>query len=155
MSPRIATAQRVDRAAVLDFVRTRHRATLVTHKRSGGLQLSLVTCGVDEQGEVLIATYPQRAKVANIRRNPQVSLLIQSDDWDDAYVQLDGTARVIDLPDSVEPLVAYFRCISGEHPDWDEYRQAMRDQGKSLIAVTVTGWGPIATGGFPPENAKA
>ncbi|WP_446665849.1 PPOX class F420-dependent oxidoreductase [Flexivirga sp. B27] len=155
MSPRIATAQRVDRAAVLDFVRTRHRATLVTHKRSGGLQLSLVTCGVDEQGEVLIATYPQRAKVANIRRSPQVSLLVQSDDWDDAYVQLDGTARVIDLPDSVEPLVAYFRCISGEHPDWDEYRQAMRDQGKSLIAVSITGWGPIATGGFPPENVQA
>lgn len=154
MSPRIATAQRVNRDTVLDFVRTRHRATLVTHKRSGGLQLSLVTCGVDEQGEVLVATYPQRAKVANIRRNAQVSLLVQSDDWDDAYVQLDGTARVIDLPDSVEPLVAYFRCISGEHPDWDEYRQAMRDQGKSLIAVTVTGWGPIATGGFPPEGAQ-
>lgn len=153
MSPRIATAERVDRDALLDFVLTRHRATLVTHKRSGGLQLSLVTCGVGPDGHVLISTYPQRAKAANIRRNPQVSLLIQSDDWNDAYVQLDGTARVIDLPDSVEPLVEYFRCISGEHPDWDEYRQAMRDQGKSLIEVTVTDWGPIATGGFPPEVA--
>jgi len=60
---------------------------------------------------------------------------------------------VIDLPDSVEPLVDYFRSISGEHPDWDEYRQAMRDQGKSLIRVTIESWGPIATGGFPPELA--
>lgn len=154
MSPRIATADRVGRDELLDFVRTRHRATLVTHKRNGAPQLSLVTCGVGESGDVLISTYPQRAKVANIRRNPLVSLLIQSDDWDDSYVQLDGTARVIDLPDSVEPLVEYFRCISGEHSDWDEYRQAMRDQGKSLIAVTVTEWGPIATGGFPPETAK-
>lgn len=152
MSPRIATADRVGRDELLDFVRTRHRATLVTHKRNGAPQLSLVTCGVGENGDVLISTYPQRAKVANIRRNPLVSLLIQSDDWNDAYVQLDGTARVIDLPDSVEPLVEYFRCISGEHPDWDEYRQAMRDQGKSLIAVTITKWGPIATGGFPPEK---
>ena len=68
-------------------------------------------------------------------------------------MQLDGTAEVIDLPDSVEPLVDYFRSISGEHPDWDEYRQAMRDQGKSLIRVTIESWGPIATGGFPPDVA--
>lgn len=153
MAPRIATAQRVDRTALLHFVRDRHRATLVTHKRSGGLQLSLVTCGVGPDGRVLISTYPQRAKVANIRQHQGVSLLIQSDDWDDAYVQLDGDAEVIDGEAAIEPLVEYFRCISGEHPDWDEYRQAMRDQGKSLIAVSITGWGPIATGGFPPDVA--
>ena len=154
MAPRIASARHVDRAELLDFVRTRHRATLVTHKRSGGLQLSLVTCGVGPDGTVLISTYPQRAKVRNIRHDPNVSLLVQSDEWDDAYVQLDGTADVVDGEAAVEPLVEYFRCISGEHPDWDEYRQAMRDQGKALISVTVTGWGPIATGGFPPELAR-
>ena len=154
MSPRIATAQRVGRAELLDFVRSRHRATLVTRKRSGGLQLSLVTCGVGPDDSVLISTYPQRAKVANIRHDAEVSLLVQSEDWDDAYVQLDGTATVIDGEDAVEPLVDYFRCISGEHPDWAEYRQAMRDQGKALISVTVTGWGPIATGGFPPDVAE-
>ncbi|NNG38560.1 PPOX class F420-dependent oxidoreductase [Flexivirga sp. ID2601S] len=153
MPRRIATVDRVDRDALVDFVRTRHRATLVTHKRNGSPQLSLVTCGVGPDDRVLISTYPQRAKVANIRRDPRVSLLIQSDDWDDAYVQLDGDAEVIDLPGAVEPLVDYFRSISGEHPDWDEYREAMRTQGKSLIAVTITGWGPIATGGFPPEHA--
>jgi len=57
------------------------------------------------------------------------------------------------LPDALEPLVEYFRVISGEHPDWDEYRQAMRDQGKSLIRVTIESWGPIATGGFPARLA--
>lgn len=153
MSPSIATARRVGRTEVLDFVRSRHRATLVTRKRSGAVQLSLVTCGVGPDDRVLISTYPQRAKVANIRHNAEVSLLVQSDDWNDAYVQLDGTATVIDGEDAVEPLVDYFRCISGEHPDWAEYRQAMRAQGKALISVTVTGWGPIATGGFPPEVA--
>ena len=101
----------------------------------------------------MISTYPTRAKVANLRRDPAATVLIHSDDWDGPYVQLDGTAEVIDLPDSVEPLVDYFRSISGEHPDWDEYRQAMRDQGKSLIRVTIEQWGPIATGGFPPELA--
>ena len=80
-------------------------------------------------------------------------MLIHSDDWNGPYVQLDGTAEVIDQPDAVEPLVDYFRSISGEHPDWDEYRQAMREQGKSLLRVTIESWGPIATGGFPPELA--
>ena len=125
----------------------------MTTRKNGRPQVSPVTCGVDEQGRVVISTYPQRAKVANLRREPAVTVLIHSDDWDGAYVQLDGTAEVLDLPDSVEPLVDYFRSISGEHPDWDEYRQAMRDQGKSLIRVTIERWGPIATGGFPPELA--
>jgi hypothetical protein len=68
-------------------------------------------------------------------------------------VQIDGTAEVLDLPDALEPLVEYFRCISGEHPDWDEYRAAMVRQGKSLIRVTIDSWGPIATGGFPARLA--
>jgi PPOX class probable F420-dependent enzyme len=110
-----------------------------------------VTAGVDGEGRLVISTYPQRAKVANLRREPAVTVLVHSDDWNGPYVQLDGTAEVIDQPDAVEPLVDYFRSISGEHPDWDEYRQAMRDQGKSLIRVTIESWGPIATGGFPPE----
>jgi hypothetical protein len=78
---------------------------------------------------------------------------VLSDEWNGPWVQLDGTAEVIDLPDAVEPLVDYFRSISGEHPNWDEYREAMRKQGKSLIRVTIDRWGPIATGGFPPELA--
>ncbi|GHG52172.1 hypothetical protein GCM10011331_16580 [Flavimobilis marinus] len=72
-----------------------------------------------------------------------------SDDWDGPWVQVSGTAEVLDLPDSVEPLVEYFRSIAGEHPDWDEYREAMRTQGKSLVRLTIERWGPVATGGFP------
>ena len=64
-------------------------------------------------------------------------------------MQVDGTAEVLDLPDAVEPLVEYFRCIAGEHPDWDEYRAAMVEQGKSLLRITPERWGPVATGGFP------
>jgi PPOX class probable F420-dependent enzyme len=101
----------------------------------------------------VISTYPERAKTANARRNPDVSVLVLSDDWDDAWVQVDGTCEVIDAPDSVEPLVDYFRAIAGEHPDWDEYRQAMLDQGKSLLRITPTRWGPVATGGFPARLA--
>jgi PPOX class probable F420-dependent enzyme len=150
MAPTIATARKVERDELLDFIRPRHRATLVTTRADGRPQLSLVTCGVDADGRIVISTYPERAKVANLRRRPQASVCIQSDDWNGAYVQVDGDAEVIDLPDSVEPLVDYFRSISGEHPDWDEYRAAMVKQGKSLIRITPTSWGPIATGGFPP-----
>lgn len=152
MAKNYATADRVSRAELEDFVRSRHHATLVTHKGSGGLQMSPVACGLDEQGRVVISTYPQRAKANNIRRTPDVSLVVHSDDWDGPYVQLDGTAEVLDLPEALEPLVEYFRVIAGEHSDWDEYREAMTRQGKSLIRVTIEQWGPIATGGFPPDQ---
>jgi PPOX class probable F420-dependent enzyme len=153
MARKIATADRVDRDALLDFVRPRHKGTLVTMRRDGRPQMSPVSCGVDAEGRIVVSTYPQRAKAANARRDPRVSILVHSEDWNDPYVQVDGTAEVIDMPDAVEPLVDYFRCISGEHPDWDEYRQAMRDQNKSLIRITPERWGPVATGGFPPEQA--
>jgi PPOX class probable F420-dependent enzyme len=149
--PKTATADRVDRDALLEFLRPRHQAVLVTRKSDGGAQISPVTCGVDEEGRVVVSTYPQRAKVANVRRDAAVSLCVLSPDWNGPYVQVDGEAEVLDLPEALEPLVDYYRSISGEHPDWDEYRAAMVTQGKSLIRVTLTGWGPIATGGFPPD----
>lgn len=91
--------------------------------------------------------------MANLRRTPVASLMSLGHDFNDPWVQVDGTAEVLDLPDAVEPLVDYFRSISGEHPNWDEYRAAMVEQGKSLIRITVQRWGPIATGGFPARLA--
>jgi PPOX class probable F420-dependent enzyme len=149
--PKIATAETVEREALNDFIRPRHHAVLVTTRSDGSPQMSPVTCGLDGEGRVVISTYPQRAKSRNARRDPRVSVLVLSDEFNDAYVQVDGTAEVLDLPDALEPLVEYFRVISGEHPDWDEYREAMRKQGKCLIRVTIERWGPVATGGFPPE----
>jgi PPOX class probable F420-dependent enzyme len=149
--PKTATADRVDRTALLDFLRSRNQAVLVTRRRAAGVQMSPVTFGVDGEGRVVVSTYPQRAKVTNVRRDPAVSLCVLSADWNGPWVQLDGEGEVLDLPEALEPLVEYYRSISGEHPDWDEYRAAMTRQGKSLLRITVTGWGPIATGGFPPE----
>lgn len=153
--PRTARADRVERAELLDFLRPRHHAVLLTRRREVGVQLSPVTYGVDAEGRVVVSTYPQRAKVRNARRDPAVSLCVLSDEFDDAWVQVDGRAEVLDLPEALEPLVEYFRSISGEHPDWDEYRVAMTRQGKSLLRITIDGWGPVATGGFPPELAQA
>jgi PPOX class probable F420-dependent enzyme len=154
MSPKVATADVVDAATLDEFIRTRHNVILSTTRSDGRPQLSPVVSGVDSAGRLLIATYPKRAKVTNVRRRPEVSACVLSQDFNGPWVQLDGTAEVLDLPDAVEPLVEYFRSVAGEHPDWDEYRQAMSYQGKCLIRVTITGWGPIATGGFPPEVAE-
>ncbi|WP_314172811.1 PPOX class F420-dependent oxidoreductase [Streptomyces winkii] len=153
MSPSIATNTRVELAGLLDFVRPRHRAVLITRRSDGAPQASPLTCGVDDSGRIVVSTYPERAKTRNARRDPRVSVLVFSDEWNGPWVQIDGDAEVIDVPDSVEPLVEYFRNISGEHPDWDEYRSAMLKQGKSLIRVTPRHWGPIATGGFPARLA--
>ncbi|TWP48520.1 PPOX class F420-dependent oxidoreductase [Lentzea tibetensis] len=154
MMPKIATADVVDRAQLLEFLRTRHRGLIITKRADGRPQVSPVACGVDTEGRIVVSTYPQRAKTTNARRDADVTMCVLSDDWDGPYVQVDGQAEVLDLPEALEPLVEYFRCIAGEHPDWDEYREAMRRQGKSLIRITIERWGPIATGGFPPELAS-
>jgi PPOX class probable F420-dependent enzyme len=149
----ISTNRTVDRDALIDFIRTRHHMVLVTHRRDGAPQLSPVTGGVDAAGRIVIASYPERAKTANLRRTAECAVLVLSDDFGGAWVQVDGHAEVLDLPEALDALVDYYRSISGEHPDWDEYRQAMRDQGKCLIRVTPARWGPIATGGFPARLA--
>lgn len=153
MARSIATADMVSRVELLEFVRPRHRLVLITTRADGTPQVSPVSGGVDEQGRIVIATYPSRAKTHNVARRPQVSICVLSDDWNGPYVQIDGDAEVLHMPDALDGLVAYFRSISGEHPNWDEYRDAMRTQNKSLIRVTPTRWGPIATGGFPADIA--
>jgi PPOX class probable F420-dependent enzyme len=153
MPRQIATTTTVDRPELEEFVRSRHHGILVTTRADGGPQLSPVTMGLSADGAVVISTYPDRAKANNLRKRPAASVCVLSDDFGGAWVQVDGTAEVIDPPDSVEPLVEYYRCISGEHPDWDEYREAMRVQAKSLIRIRIEHWGPIATGGFPARLA--
>jgi PPOX class probable F420-dependent enzyme len=150
MASKIATANMVGFAELLDFIRPRHKMVLTTFRADASLQSSPVTGGIDGQGRVVIASYPRRAKSVNIRRNPRASVVVLSDEFNGAYVQLDGDAEVIDVPEAVELLVDYYRVIAGEHPNWQDYRRAMLEQGKCLIRVTPRRWGPVATGGFPP-----
>ena len=153
MARPIATDRYVDRSELEEFVRPRHHGVLVTTRRDGRPQTSLVTMGLSTNGEIVISTYPERAKARNLRRTPAASVCVLSDDFGGEWVQVYGTASVVDVPEAVEGLVDYFRVISGEHPDWDEYRQAMLDQGKSLITITIDDWGPISKGGFPARLA--
>ena len=157
MAPSIATNTDVDLEQLLDFVRPRHRMILMTSRSDGSPQASPVAGGVDDSGRIVVATYPQRAKTRNARKRPEVSVVVLSDDWDDAWVQVDGTCEVLDATDgdeSLDAFVEYFRNVAGEHSDWDEYRRAMVEQGKSLLRITPTRWGTVSTGGFPPEVAE-
>ena len=153
MPRNIATTSVVDLAGLLEFVRPRHHLLLATTRADGRPQVSPVAGGVDDAGRIVISSYPGRAKVRNAQRDPRVSVCVLSDSWDGPWVQVDGDAEVLHMPDAEDALVDYYRYIAGEHPDWDEYRAAMRVQGKSLIRVTPTRWGPIATGGFPADVA--
>lgn len=141
----------VDRSELDDFVRDRHRWVLATTRRDGRPQMSLVTGGLLATGELAVATYPMRAKTRNVRRDPQVSVVVMGDHFHEAWVQIDGRGTVLEMPEASDGLVEYFRSISGEHPDWDEYRDAMAEQGKCLIVVEPQRWGPVSKGGFPPS----
>ena len=133
---------------LLDLLRGTATCYLTTVMPDGSPQVTQTWSDTDGH-DVLINTVLGHQKVRNVRRDPRVSMCLLSDDWNDAWVQVDGTGEVLDMPEAVEDFVTYFRSISGEHPDWDEYRAAMQKQGKSLIRITVERWGPIATGGFP------
>lgn len=149
-----ATQDTVDRDSLEQFLADKRNFVLVTTRSDGRPQVSPVTGALDDRGRLLISTYPTRAKAKNLERTPECAAMALSDEFDGPWVQLYGTAEVLSGEDGVEALVAYYRAAAGEHDDWDEYRQAMRDRGKVCIAVTVTDWGPIATGGVPPEFAR-
>ena len=129
MARSIATNRTVDLAELLDFARPRHRLLLATTRRDGRPQISPVSGGVDLQGRIVISTYPARAKTRNKGTTGIGARPLE--DWNGPWVQVDGDAEVLHMPEAADGLVDYFRCISGEHPDWEEYREAMRIQDKS------------------------
>lgn len=129
----------------LDFVTENHRAVLITQKESGGVQSSPITVGVD--GDLLVISSRETAyKVKNLRRDPRATLCIFTDDFFGKWIQVDGTAEIVPLPEAMEGLVRYYRNISGEHPDWDDYRQAMQDQRRVLVEVSLERVGPDKEG---------
>jgi len=139
----------VSREELLSFIRPRHHAILVTTRRDGRPQVSPVTMGVDTEGRVAVSSYPERAKSKNAARNELASVCVLSNEFNGEWVQLDGRIEVVRQPEAIEALVEYYRSISGEHPDWDEYRQSMARQEKVMLRLTIDRWSPISRGGFP------
>src|ERR671915_2313432 len=115
-----------------EFVAHNHRAVMVTRRRDGGAQTSPITVGIDDEG-VVISTREVAYKTRNLRRDPRATLCVMNDGFYGQWVQVDGRAEIISLPGAMEPLVDYYRRAAGEHPDWDEYRDAMRKEQRCLI----------------------
>lgn len=128
------------------FLRRHHRAVLATRHPSGRLQLSPVTVGVDEAGDAVVSTRETARKTRNLARDPWVSLCVMTDSFFGEWVQVDGRAEIVHLPEALELLVDYYRRISGEHPDWDGYRAAMHRDRRVLVRITLTRAGPDTHG---------
>lgn len=136
----------MDVAEALAFVAGNHRSVLVTARADGRPQTSPVLSAVDDVGRVVISTRETAMKTANVRRQPAVSVCVVSDDFFSSWVQIDGTADVVSLPDAMDGLVAYYRQVSGEHPDWAEYRSAMEQQRRVLLRISPERAGPDRSG---------
>jgi PPOX class probable F420-dependent enzyme len=128
------------------FLRTNHHAVLATMRRDGTPQLSPVACTVDDSGTVVVSTREAAAKTRNVRRDPRAWLCVLSDGFYGQFVQVEGAATVVSLPDAMDGLVDYYRSISGEHPDWDDYRAAMEREQRVLIRLDLTRAGPDYSG---------
>ncbi|HKR69488.1 MAG TPA: PPOX class F420-dependent oxidoreductase [Streptosporangiaceae bacterium] len=129
-----------------EFMRANHRAVLATRRSDGLPQLSPVTVGVDGQGRVIISTRETAMKTKNLQRDPHASICVMNDGFFGDWVQAEGTAEIIRLPDAMDLLVDYYRAISGEHPDWDDYRQAMQRDRRVIVAITLNRAGPDRSG---------
>jgi PPOX class probable F420-dependent enzyme len=136
----------VDTGRAADFLRAHHRAVLATSRSDGMPQLSPVTCAVDDEGRVLISTRETAVKTKNLRHRPRASLCVFTDTFFGEWVQVEGNAEVISLPGAMDLLVEYYRRVSGEHPDWDDYRAAMIRDRRVIVRITITRAGPDVSG---------
>ena len=128
------------------FLQDHHRAVLATRRRSGDPQLSIVAAGIDDDGRAIISSRETAMKTKNLRRDPRASLLVMSDEFYGDWIQLDGTAEIVSLPEAMELLVDYYRRVAGEHDDWDDYRAAMERERRVILRLTIERAGPDTSG---------
>lgn len=132
-----ATPERLTPEAARDFLRANHDAVLATFRADGRPQLSPVSAGVDGEGRVIVSTPGTTAKAGNLRRDPRVAVCAVTAGFYGGWVQVEGAAEIVEQPESVELLVDYYRRLSGEHPDWDEFRVAMVAERRVLVRFAI------------------
>lgn len=125
----------MDLTQALAFISDNDRTVLATRRRDGGVQMSPVNSGVID-GRVVISSRAGLAKVANVRRHPAVSILVFTPGFFGPWVQVDGTAEIVDQPEALDLLDEVYRVIAGEHPDWADYRRAMIADRRVVIRIT-------------------
>jgi len=136
----------MDREGALEFIRHNHRAVMATARSDGGVQMSPVAAGVDSDGFVVVSTRETAVKTKNLRRQPRATLAVMNDHFYGEWVQVEGPVEIVSLPEAMDGLVDYYRSLSGEHPDWDEYRAAMKSERRVLLRLSVERAGPNVSG---------
>jgi PPOX class probable F420-dependent enzyme len=136
----------VDIKSAAEFLRVHHRAVLATVRADGRPQLSPVVAAADDQGRILISTRETAIKARNLARDPHASLCVVSDSFFGEWIQAEGTAELVHLPEALDLLEHYYRLISGEHPDWEDYRAVMRRERRLVIRITLSRAGPDKSG---------
>ena len=136
----------MDIGQALGFITTNHRGVLLTHRSDGGPQMSPIVAGVDSDGHVVVSSRETAYKVKNLLRDPRASVCMFTDGFYGEWVQIDGVAEIVSLPEAMDGLIDYYRHLSGEHPDWDDYRAAMREERRVLVRITPERAGPTRFG---------
>ena len=129
-----------------NHIRENSHAVLATLRTDGTPQLSPVDAAVDDAGRVVVSSRETAYKVRNLRREGRGWLCVLSDRFYGPWVQVEGVVSIVSLPEAMEPLVDYYRSISGEHPDWDDYRAAMERDRRVVISITPERVGPTKIG---------
>jgi PPOX class probable F420-dependent enzyme len=136
----------MDADAARGFIRKNHHAVLATYRADGSPQMSPVAAAVDSDGMIVVSTRETAIKTKNLRRDPRASLCVLSDGFYGDWVLVDGRAAIVSLPEAMDGLVAYYRAVAGEHPDWDDYRAAMERERRVLLRISVDRAGPNKSG---------
>ncbi len=136
----------MNRDETLAFLAAHHAGVLATTRADGRPQLSPVTPGLDEAGRAVISTRSPAMKTRNLRRDPFGSLCVFTDGFYGSWVQLEGPIEIVEMPEAMDVLVALYRQVRGEHPDWAEFRQAMIDQRRVALRMTIERVGPTVSG---------
>jgi PPOX class probable F420-dependent enzyme len=136
----------VDVQEALAFVRSNHHGIIATTRADGHVAMSPIACAVDAEGRVVVSTRETAMKAKHVARNPYVAICVINDGFFGEWVQVEGDAEIVHLPDAMDGLIDYYRSISGEHPDWDDYRAAMERERRVLLRVTVNRAGPNRQG---------
>ena len=133
-------------ADAVDVVRQQHHAVLATTRSDGSPQMSPVGVTADDAGRLLISSRATAYKTRNLRRDPRAWVCVLPDAFYGRWIQVEGEVEIVELPDAMDLLIDYYRRISGEHPDWDEYRQAMVAEQRVVLRIRPTRAGPDRQG---------
>ena len=128
-------------ADVVPFLQDNHRGVIATRRPDGATHSSIVVCGAYDGNAAFVSVYPKSQKIRNLRRDPNCTVLAVTDDWRE-WVSVEGKATLYDYGnmDAEEMRVmlrnVYMACSHSEHPDWEEYDQAMIDQEAVIVLVS-------------------